>query len=123
MRVVGVAEQSMQRLFSLSLQYNTLHALGTMIASNIAAFSNTAGRFHRNIVTIPQVADSDGLNPYTMLTRSQARRKSGEVQMAASPPAMHAAGRIFITNGTLKSSRRRSTQFHGMKQETMRQLK
>lgn len=93
-----------------------------MIASNIAAFSNTAGRFHKNIVTIPEVVDSDGLNPYTMLTRSQARRRSGETQMAASPSAMHAAGRIFITNGTLKSSRR-SVQCHGMKQETMRQLK
>ena len=93
-----------------------------MIASNIAAFSNTAGRFHRNIVTIPQVADSDELNPYTMLTRSQARRKSGEMQMAVSTPPMHAAGRIFITNGTLKSSRR-SIQCHGMKQETMKQLK
>ena len=90
-----------------------------MIANNIAAFNE--GRFHRNIVTIPQVRDSDDLNPYSMLTRAQARRKSGEMK-STSTAAINAAARVFITNRTLKSSRR-SIQCHGMKQESMRQLR
>jgi len=100
-----------------------------MIASNIATFSNTAGRFHRNSVAIPQVMDSDDLNPYKMMTRSHARRRSGEVQLIESPTALNAAARnekpLFITNYTLKS---RNFQCHGdmkprMKQGNMRQLR
>lgn len=93
-----------------------------MIATNFAAFSRNAGRFHRNVVTIPQVADGDDLNPYTMLTRSQARRRSGDVQMSDSPPVLNATKRserqFLISNHTLKS---RNFQSYGdMKQKQLR---
>lgn len=92
-----------------------------MIAANFAAFSNNAGRFHRNIVTVPQVADNDNLNPYTMLTRS--RRKSGEVHVSKSPPSLNAAAKpFFITNRTLKS-KSFGLNFGSMKQENTRQLR
>ena len=91
-----------------------------MIANNIAAFNE--GRFHRNIVTIPQARDSNDLNPYSMLTRAQARRKSGEMILTEPPAALNAAARVFITNKTLKSSRR-NIHCHGMREESMRQLR
>lgn len=78
-----------------------------MIAANFAAFSNTAGRFHRNIITVPQVADGDDLNPYTMLTRSQANRRSSDMHLSESPPALNAASKgekpLFITNRTMRN--------------------
>lgn len=95
-----------------------------MIAANFAAFSSTGGRFHRNVVTIPQVADGDDLNPYSMLTRAQARRRSGDVRLSEAPPVMNAAAKnvkpFFINNCTLKS---RNFGQDTMKHDNMRQLR